>query len=391
MLKVILKKGEDKRIIKGHSWIYDNEIEKVEGEVVPGAIADVYNFKDVFIGRGYINPKSKIRIRILTSKQEEINREFFYHRIKTAWQYRQKVMDTNCCRVIFGEADFLPALIVDKFGDYLVIQTLALGIEQYKDLIIEILEEIIQPQGIYERNDVPIRELEGLEQRKGFLRGNFPTTIQIIENGIKLWVDIENGQKTGYFLDQKENRAAIKSIVQGGRVLDCFTHTGSFTLHAVQFGAREVTAVDISEHAIDYVRKNVELNGFQDRVKYKVGNAFDVLREYQQAKEEFDVVILDPPAFAKSKSAVKGAIRGYKDINLRGMKLLKEGGFLVTCSCSHYMYPDLFLDTIKAAAFDARKTLRQVEFRTQSKDHPILLNSEESLYLKFGIFQVLSR
>lgn len=391
MLKVILKKGEDKRILRGHSWIYDNEIEVVQGQVTPGAIADVYNFKNNFIGRGYINPRSKIRIRILTTKQEEINREFFYQRIKTAWEYRKKVVDTNCCRVIFGEADFLPALIVDKFADYLVLQTLALGIDQYKEILVDILDEIIQPKGIYERNDVPIRQLEGLEQKKGYLKGIFPTTIQVEENGIRLWVDIENGQKTGYFLDQKENRAAIRSIVKDSRVLDCFSHTGSFTLHAAQFGAKEVTALDISDHAIEYVKRNVELNGFQDRVRYKVGNAFDVLREYQQAKEEFDVVILDPPAFAKSKSAIKGAIRGYKDINLRGMKILREGGFLVTCSCSHYMYPDLFLDTIKDAAFDAKKTLRQVEFRTQSKDHPILLNSDESLYLKFGVFQVLSR
>lgn len=391
MIKVKLKVGEDKRIIRGHSWIFDNEIASIEGEVTPGAIVDVYSFKDSFVGRGYINPKSKIRIRILTYKQEEINRDFFYQRIKLAWEYRKKLVDTNCCRVIFGEADFLPALIVDKFGDYLVIQTLALGIDQYKELIADILEEIIHPLGIYERNDVPIRELEGLEQKKGYLRGEFPTTVQVEENGIKLLVDMMNGQKTGYFLDQKENRAAIKPIVQGARVLDCFTHTGSFTLHAVQYGAREVTAVDISEHAIQYVKENVELNGFQDRVKYRVANAFDLLREYQKEKEEFDVVILDPPAFAKSKSALKGAIRGYKDINLRGMKIVKEGGFLVTCSCSHYMYPDLFLDTIKEAAFDAKKTLRQVEFRTQSKDHPILLNSDESLYLKFAIFQVLNR
>lgn len=391
MLKVTLKTGEDKRILRGHSWIYDNEIKSVEGPVTPGAIADVYSFKDNFIGRGYINPKSKIRVRILTTKQEQINREFFYQRIKTAWDYRQKVVDTSCCRVIFGEADFLPALIVDKFGDYLVVQTLALGIDQYKEMLVDILAEIIQPKGIYERNDVSIRELEGLEQRKGFLKGKFPTTVQVEENGIKLWVDLENGQKTGYFLDQKENRAAIRPIVKDCRVLDCFSHSGSFALHAVQYGAKEVTALDISEHAIDYVKKNVELNGFQDRVQYRVGNAFDVLREYQQEKEEFDVVILDPPAFAKSKSALRGAVRGYKDINLRGMKILKEGGFLVTCSCSHYMYTDLFLDTIKEAAFDARKTLRQVEFRTQSKDHPILLNSDESLYLKFGIFQVLSR
>ncbi|SHK35688.1 23S rRNA (cytosine1962-C5)-methyltransferase [Anaerobranca californiensis DSM 14826] len=391
MTKVYLKIGEQKRIIRGHRWIYSNEIEKIEGEYKPGDIVDVYDFKNRFIGRGYINPKSKITVRLFTYRQEEINREFFKRKIEEAWQYRQKIMDTNCCRVIFGEGDFLPGLIVDKFGDYLVIQTLALGIDIHKKTIVELLDEIISPKGIYERNDVQIRELEGLKEQKGYLKGNFPTKVQIIENGIKMWVDLENGQKTGYFLDQKENRLAIAPFVKDGEVLDCFSHTGSFTLHACQFGAKHVTAVDISEHAIETIKENVLLNGFENKVDYRLGNAFDILRELQREGKKFDVTILDPPAFAKSKKALKGAIRGYKDINLRGMKITKNGGFLVTASCSHYMSPELFMEVIKDAAQDADKILRQVEFRTQSKDHPIVLNADESLYLKFGIFQVLDR
>lgn len=389
MVKVFLKIGEQKRVVNGHRWIFDNEVEKIEGDFQPGDIVDVYDFKSRYVGRGFINPKSKIIVRLLSNRQEEINREFFRKRIQRAWDYRKIVSDTNCCRVIFGEADFLPALVVDKFGDYLVIQTLALGIDIHKETIVELLDEIIKPKGIFERNDATVRELEGLDQRKGFLKGQFDTTVQIEENGIKLMVDIENGQKTGYFLDQKENRVAIAPFVKGGRVLDCFSHTGSFAIHACKFGAKEAVAVDISEHAIETIKRNVELNGFADRVSYVLGNAFDVLRDFQDNGEKFDVTILDPPAFAKSKKAIKGAIRGYKDINLRGMKITKDGGFLVTASCSHYMYPDLFMDVIRDAAKDAKKTLRQVEFRTQSKDHPILLNSDESLYLKFGIFQVL--
>lgn len=389
MAKITLKKGEEKRIQAGHPWIFDNEVANISGTYEPADIVDVYDFKDRFIGRGYINPKSKILVRLLTRVHEDINREFFRKRISDAWEYRKKLMDTNSCRVIFGEADFLPALIVDKFGDYLSIQTLSLGIEKYKDMIVELLDEIIEPKGIYERNDVQIRELEGMEQRKGFLKGSFDTTVEIMENEVKMLVDIENGQKTGYFLDQKENRAALKSLVKGGRVLDTFTHTGGFALHAAYYGASEVTAVDVSEHAIEYVKRNARLNGLEDKINGVVGNVFDVLKEYQVANEKFDVVILDPPAFCKSKSAVKGAYRGYKEINLRGMKILKSGGFLVTCSCSHYMYTDMFMKMLQEAARDAKKVLRQVEFRTQSKDHPILLGSNESLYLKCAVLQVV--
>lgn len=389
MVNVILRKRKNRRIENGHPWIYDNEIFKIEGTVKPGEIVNVLNHSRAFIGRGYINPNSKIQIRILTREEkEQIDREFFYRRIRDAWEYRKRFSDPGSCRVIFGEADFLPGLVVDKFGDYLVLQSLALGIDQYKELIVELLDEMIQPKGIYERNDVPVRELEGLQQQTGFLKGEFPTTVQMEENGIKMWVDVAEGQKTGYFLDQKENRAAIESVVKGARVLDCFCHTGSFTLHAVHYGAQEVTAVDISEHAVAFVKQNVALNGFADRVKYEVANAFDLLREYEASGEQFDVVILDPPAFCKSASAIEGAKRGYKEINLRGMKIVKPGGFLVTASCSHYMYPELFTEVILDAAADAGKQLRLVNSGYQAKDHPILMNFRESLYLKFYIYQV---
>ncbi len=389
MAKIVLKKGEEQRIQMGHPWVFDNEVRSTEGSYEPADIVDVVDFKDRFIGRGYINPKSKILVRLLTREHEEINREFFRKRIIQAWEYRKKLVDTSSCRVIFGEADFLPALIVDKFSDYLSIQTLSLGIEKYKDTIIELLEEILEPKGIYERNDVQIREKEGLEQKKGFIKGPFDTTVEIMENEVKMLVDIENGQKTGYFLDQRENRAALKPFVKDARVLDTFTHTGGFALHAAHYGAAEVTAVDISAHAIEYVKRNAAINGLQDKIKGVVGNVFDVLKDYQVANEKFDVVILDPPAFCKTKSAVEGAYRGYKDINLRGMKILKPGGFLVTCSCSHYMYPGLFMEMIQDAAMDARKIVRQVEFRTQAKDHPVLYGSDESMYLKCMILQVI--
>jgi 23S rRNA (cytosine1962-C5)-methyltransferase len=389
MAKVILKKGEEDRILLGHPWVFGNEVRSIEGEFHPADIVDVYDSKNRYLGSGYINPQSKIIVRLMTREHEEINRDFFRKKILQAWEYRKKLVDTSSCRVIFGEADFLPALIVDKFGDYLSIQTLSLGIEKYKDIIVELLEEILEPKGIYERNDVQIREKEGLEQKKGFIKGPFNTSVEIMENEVKMLVDIENGQKTGYFLDQRENRAALKPFVKDARVLDTFTHTGGFALHAAYYGASEVTAVDISAHAIEYVKRNAELNGLQDKIKGVVGNVFDVLKEYQVANEQFDVVILDPPAFCKTKAAVEGAYRGYKDINLRGMKILKPGGFLVTCSCSHYMYPGLFMEMLQDAARDAKRMVRQVEFRTQAKDHPVLYGSDESMYLKCVILQVI--
>jgi 23S rRNA (cytosine1962-C5)-methyltransferase len=390
MAKVTLGYRKGRRVESGHPWVYGNEIERIEGDYEPGDIVEVYNFKDKFIGRGYINPKSQITVRIMTrDKNEQIDENFIKRKIQAAWDYRKKVVETTSCRVVFGEADFLPALIVDKFSDYLVIQTLALGIDKWKDTIIKILNEIFHPKGIYERNDVYVRELEGLEQKKGFLSEPFDTMVETSENGVKYYVDVENGQKTGYFLDQKENRAAIKDIVKNADVLDCFCHTGSFSLHSAHYGAKSVLGVDISEHAVDFARRNAELNGFSDRCEFLAANTFDVLPHWVKEGRKFDVVILDPPAFTKSRSAVEGAIRGYKEINLRAMKLVKPGGFLVTASCSHFMYPDLFMEIIQDAAADARKTIRQVEYRTQSKDHPILLSSGETLYLKFIILQVL--
>lgn len=390
MADVYLGYKKGLRVEDGHPWVYSNEIENIEGSFEPGDIVDVYNFKKRFIGRGYINPKSQITVRIMTrDKNENIDIDFFRKRIRAAWEYRKKVIETSCCRVVFGEADFIPALIVDKYGDYLVIQTLALGIDVWKDTIVKVLNEIFEPKGIYERNDVPVRELEGLEQKKGFLSDPFETTVETEENGVKFYVDIANGQKTGYFLDQKENRASIKDIVKDADVLDCFCHTGSFSIHAAHFGAKSVLGIDISESAVEFAKKNATLNGYDDICKFEVHNTFDVLHEWVKEGRKYNVVILDPPAFTKTRSALNGAIKGYKEINLRAIRLVKPGGFLVTCSCSHFMYPELFMEVIMDAARDDRKTLRQVEFRTQAKDHPVLVNSNETLYLKFIIYQVI--
>lgn len=390
MTDVILRNTNIKRILSGHPWVYKTEIDKIEGDYIPGGIVNVYSHKREFIGKGYINLKSMITVRLLTRDiSEEINEDFFRKRIQIAWNYRKRVMeDLNSCRVIFAEADFLPALIVDKFGNYLVVQTLALGIEQYKDTIVKLLVEIINPDGIFERNDVYVRELEGLPQKKGYLYGKFDTLQQFEENGIRFFIDLENGQKTGYFLDQKENRAAIRNYVKDADVLDCFSHTGSFTLHALHYGAKSVETVDISKEAIEIAKKNVSLNGYQDRCKFICSNAFDLLRNYDNENRKFDTVILDPPAFTKSRETVKDAIRGYKEINLRGLKIIKSGGFLITCSCSQHIRPDIFLNIIKDAAYDAGKTIRLIEQRTQSKDHPVLLASEETQYLKCLILQV---
>ncbi|WP_423230093.1 class I SAM-dependent rRNA methyltransferase [Caloramator mitchellensis] len=390
MTKVILKYKKGLRAEMGHPWIFAGEIDSIDGSFENGDIIEVYNYKNKFIGKGYINTNSQITVRIMTrNKDEEINEEFFRRRIISAWEYRKKVIETTSCRVIFGEADFLPALIVDKYSDYLVVQTLSLGIERWKDTIVKILKEVFNPKGIYERNDVPVRELEGLQQTKGFLSEPFETTVVSEENGVKFYVDLENGQKTGYFLDQKENRAALKDIVTGADVLDCFCHTGSFSLHAGYYGAKSVLGIDISQHAVEFARRNAALNGLENVCKFEAHNAFDVLHPWAKEGKKFDVVILDPPAFTKSKGTVESALRGYKEINLRGMKLLKPGGFLVTASCSHHMTPDLFNQVIMEAAIDAKKTIRQVEYRTQSKDHPILWNSGETLYLKFLILQIV--
>lgn len=390
--RVILNSGEEKDIFAGHLWIYDNEVSRVEGDYEPGDIIDVVSSKGAFLGQGYINPKSKIIVRIMTRGHEEINRDFIKMRLVNAFKYREKIgyfkNEKSAFRAVFGEADFLPALIVDKFADCVVIQTLSLGIERFKSDIVDIIREYYKPRCIYERNDVSLREKEGLEQRKGVLYGTNPGIVKIEENGIYINVDIENGQKTGYFLDQRENRAAIAPYCAGSEVLDCFCHTGGFALNAAKFGAKSIEAVDISETALDFVSQNAELNGFTN-ITPKQANVFDLLNEYQNKGRMFDLIILDPPAFCKTKSALKGAFRGYKEINLRAMKLVRSGGFLVTCSCSHFMTPELFMKMLEEAALDSRRTVRICEIRYQAKDHPVSINADESLYLKYLALQII--
>lgn len=388
--KFYLGKGRGRKVENGHPWIYTDEIQGFDGEYKNGDIVEVYNFKGSFIGKGYINDVSKITIRIMTRDiNEAIDEAFFRARLQIAWEYRVKIIDTSSCRMVFGEADFLPGLTIDKYEDYYVIQSLTLGIDQYKTIIVKLLVEEFGAKGIYERSDAAVRELEGMEQTKGFLTEPFETMVQIVENGVKYVVDIENGQKTGFFLDQKENRAAIHRICKDADVLDCFTHTGSFALNAGIAGAKSVLGIDVSTHAVECAIKNAELNGLEDVVKFECHNAFDILPEWSKEGRKFDVVILDPPAFTKSKGAIGGAIRGYKEINLRGLKMVRPGGFFVTCSCSHFMSKELLDTTITEAAKDAHRTIRQVEVRTQAADHPILWSSEESFYLKFYVFQVV--
>lgn len=388
--KFYLHKGKNKKAEGGRPWIYIDEINEYDGDYENGDIVEVYNHKNHFIGKGYINDRSKITIRIMTrDKEEEINRDFFKKRFKAAWEYRKTVIDTSSCRFIFGEADLLPGLTIDKFEDYYVIQISTLGMDKYRDIIVDLLVNDFNAKGVYERSDLTTREIEGLEQKKGFLTDAFHTNIEIIENGVKYIVDLENGQKTGFFLDQKENRAAIHRICKDKDVLDCFTHTGSFALNAGIAGAKSVIGIDVSQHAIECATKNAELNNLQDIVKFQCDNAFDILPRWSKEGKKFDVVILDPPAFTKSRNTINGAKRGYKEINLRGLKMVKEGGYFITCSCSHYMSEDLLKATINEAAHDAHRILRQVEFRTQSADHPILWNSDESYYLKFFVFQVV--
>lgn len=389
MAKAYIVKGKESKIEFGHPWIFKSDISHTDGDIVPGDIVDIYSSKNKFLGRGFFNPKSQITIRVLTYEHEEINYDFLYNRINAAWEYRKKIADVNSCRVVFAESDFLPALVVDKFSDILVVQTLALGIDRYKADIVKILDEIIKPRGIYERNDVPVRVLEGLEMQKGFLKGPFDTLVEMTENGVRFLVDVENGQKTGFFLDQKENRAAIAPFVGDAKVLDCFTHTGSFALHAGLFGAKSVLGIDISEHAVNCGARNAKLNGLENVVKFKAANTFNILREFYDNGEQFDTIVLDPPAFTKTKDAVKGAVRGYKEINLRAMKIIKSGGFLITCSCSQHVDSELFMDILYNAAADAKRKVRLVEYRSQAKDHPILLASPETEYLKCAILQIV--
>lgn len=390
MLKVHLRRKIANRILNGHPWIFANEVDKIEGEQEPGAIADVFYHDGKFAGKGYFNPKSQIIVRLLTTnKEQKVDEDFFYQRILQCWKYRQQIGYTENCRLVFGEADGLPQLIIDKFNDYFVIQTLALGIDQWKPAIVSALNKIFKPKGIFERNDVPVRELEGLLLQKGFLSESFDTNIIINENGLQFHIDIENGQKTGYFLDQQDNRRAIQNIVKGAEVLGAFTYTGSFEIHAGYYGAKSVLGLDISEAAVAQANKNAALNKLENVVKFEAVNAFDVLKQWSKEGAKYDVVMLDPPAFTKSRATIQKAITGYKEINLRGMKLVRPGGFLVTSSCTNLIHPQMFLEIIEMAAKDARRKLRQVTFQTQSQDHPIIWNMENTQYLKFLIVQVL--
>lgn len=392
---VTLKKGEGRTLKAGGMWVYDNEIDSIMGSFDNGDIVEVRDFDGYGMGCGYINTKSKITVRMLSRKKDTlIDEAFMEQRVRDAWNYRKETIDTSSCRVIFGEADFLPGIVVDKFSDVLVVESLALGIDRWKLTIVNALKKVmaedgITIRGVYERSDAKVRLQEGMERSKGFIGEPFDTKVEIVENGVKYIVDVEDGQKTGFFLDQKNNRAAIHCICKGKKVLDCFTHTGSFALNAGIAGASDVLGVDASQLAVDQATENAKLNGLEGTVRFLCADVFELLPELEAKGESYDVVILDPPAFTKSRNSVKNAVKGYREINVRGLKLVCNGGYLVTCSCSHFMEPDLFAKTIREAATGAHKRLRQVEFRTQACDHPILWAADQSYYLKFYIFQVV--
>ena len=392
---VTLRKGAGRTLKQGGPWIYDNEIESIMGSFEDGNIVLVHDFDGYPLGKGFINRNSKLTVRMMTRNRDtEVDEAFIHMRVQNAWEYRKKVMDDiSSCRVIFGEADFLPGIVVDKFADVLVVESLALGIDRFKVMIVDILKELMEKDGIhirgvYERSDAKVREQEGMERCKGFIGEPFDTKVEIVENGVRYYVDVKDGQKTGFFLDQKYNRRAVAKLCKGARVLDCFTHTGSFALNAGIAGAEHVTGVDASELGVAQARENAALNGLEDRVEFICEDVFDLLPRLEKQGEKYDVVILDPPAFTKSRSSIKKAVKGYREINLRGMKLVKDGGYLATCSCSHFMDQELFTKTIGQAAQNVHKRLRQVEFRTQAPDHPILWGAGDSYYLKFYVFQV---
>ena len=391
---VTLKKGAGRSLKAGGMWVYDNEISSMDENVQDGGLVHVLDFDGFFLGTGFLNRRSKITVRLLARRKDTVIDDAFWEkRVRDAWEYRKQTVDTGSCRIIFGEADWFPGLVVDKFSDVLVVESLALGIDRFKPLILDILRRVlaedgIPVRGVYERSDAKVRLQEGMERFKGFLSEPFDTRVQIEENGVKYLVDVQDGQKTGFFLDQKNNRAAIHPICAGKRVLDCFTHTGSFALNAGKAGAAEVLGVDASQTGIDMAEENARLNGLQDRVHFTCADVFDLLPRLEAEGERYGVVILDPPAFTKSRNSIKNAVKGYREINLRGLKLVEDGGFLVTCSCSHFMDPELFAKTIREAAHGAHKRLRQVYFGTQCCDHPILWATDESYYLKFYIFQV---
>ena len=386
--KVYLIPGKEKRVYSRHPWVFRSDIHHTEGPCAPGDVVSIYSDKGRFLAKAFYNPNSQIALRILTWQDEEIDRAFIFRRVHDAVEYRRSFADLRSCRLIFAESDRLPALIADVFGSTVVIQCMSLGMERFKQDVIDAIVEEIHPDGIWERDDIPVRKLEGMEMRTGLLYGNVPDRVEMTENGIRFLVDVKEGQKTGFFLDQKENRAAIAPFVKNKKVLDCFTHTGSFALHAAHYGAADVTGVDISDYACEFATENARLNGFGDNVRFIAANAFDLLSEQSKSGQKYDVIILDPPAFTKTRSAVESALRGYKEINLRAMKMVVPGGYLVSCSCSQHVTPDLFKKMIQDAAYDARVSLRQVEFRSQGKDHPILPAAPETEYLKCGIYQV---
>ena len=390
-----LRRGEGRSFKAGGPWIYDNELGEVLGDPADGDVVAIEDYNGYPLGVGFLNRASTIAVRVLSRKPGTVIDEVFLEsRVRAAWAYRKDTVDTSSCRLVFGEADFLPGLVVDKFSDVLVVESLALGIDRLKrtilDLLVKVLaEDGIAIRGIYERSDAKVRLKEGMERVKGFLSEPFDPMVEIVENGVRYQVDVADGQKTGFFLDQKYNRLAIQPLARDGKVLDCFTHTGAFALNAAKGGAREVLGVDASQLGVDQATRNAELNGMSDRVRFECHDVFELLPELEKRGEKFDLVILDPPAFTKSRSSVKKAVTGYREINLRGIKLVKNGGYLATCSCSHFMTPELFTKTIGEAARDARRRLRQVEYRTQSPDHPVLWGADQSLYLKFYIFQVV--
>lgn len=391
---VTLKKGEGRTLKAGGMWVYDNEIASITGHFEQGDVVAVHDFDGYPMGCGYINTRSRIAVRLLSRRKDiVIDESFLEQRVRDAWAYRKQTIDTASCRLIFGEADFLPGLVVDKFADVLVVESLALGIDRWKGTIVDALKRVlaedgIRIRGVYERSDAKVRLQEGMERVKGFMGEPFDTKVEIMENGVRYLVDVEDGQKTGFFLDQKNNRAAIQRLCKGKKVLDCFTHTGSFALNAGMAGATDVLGVDASGLAVAQAMENARLNGLEERVRFQCADVFELLPKLEAQGETYDVVILDPPAFTKSRNSVKNAVKGYREINLRGMKLVRDGGFLATCSCSHFMEPELFARTIREAGTGARRRLRQVEFHTQACDHPILWAADQSYYLKFYIFQV---
>lgn len=391
---VRIRKGSGRTLKGGGAWVYDNEIESISGSYENGGLVTVEDFDGYFLGTGFINDNSTIRVRVMSRvRGQEIDEAFIEQRVRDAVAYRAKVTDMSSCRLIFGEADFLPGMVIDKFSDILVVQSLALGIDRFKNLILDkckqVLAEYEMPvRGIYERSDAKVRTQEGMERIKGFIGEEFDPKVEIVENGVRYYVDVAEGQKTGFFLDQKYNRLAIQRLCKEAKVLDCFTHTGSFALNAGIAGAASVLGVDASELAVEQARENARLNHLEDTVIFQCADVFELLPQLEASQEKYDVVILDPPAFTKSRNSVKNATKGYREINMRGLKLVKDGGYLATCSCSHFMTPELFTETIAQAARSVHKRVRQVEYRTQAPDHPILWAAEESYYLKFYIFQV---